>query len=444
MLQPQRVRVKRSKEQTLDACARLAALLYIDLWILEGALRKWGPGLENIGYVARDTLTLLTILALALFPHQQRRSGAWFWVSSTMLVTLGAVQVMANLITVPMLALGVRAFVALALLPMLIWQYPNAISLPLLSRRIMMYVPLQACFVVLQVFSPANAPINQTIGQDAAGFVNFGVVRASGTFSAVSGLGAYLGVAFAVALVAMLSAENQLRRRSVIVAALTIFCAMLGGDRSTLITVAMISVVFAISLFLSPPHPQSEGRSGSVIALVALTSIVVAVAVTRFSFVVESFTRRFESAAASENPFERLWRQTIEFSGLIASPSAPSLSLLGDGVSSHTQAGIALGSPHPWVEIEASRWVAEMGLLGFALAWIRIALIFMLLIAAMRATKDNGPGLITFTALLASVALPGLITQTPSTQATFGVMISLVLLCWKSSSLGEGDATAEK
>ncbi len=38
-----------------------AIILYVHLWVLEGALRKWVPGLGDLMYVSRDLIMVLVL-----------------------------------------------------------------------------------------------------------------------------------------------------------------------------------------------------------------------------------------------------------------------------------------------------------------------------------------------------------------------------------------------
>lgn len=431
MVQIREMRVKPAGSTTVERLARWSIFIYIDLWVLEGALRKWVPALSDVGYFARDGFILAAIVMLMIPRFKTRRSGLWFWALALILFVWGAIQVIIGQITLPIMLVGFRSYIAIALLPLLIWQYRAAISLEQFSRRILIHLPLQAALVVVQVLSPPNAPINWTVGEESAGFVNFGVVRSTGTFSAVSGLGAYLGIVVAVSLVGLLSKNERYARTSLISAAICLMCAGLGGDRSTLLTAALVVASFLFCVLVAGSRGRAAGVSNRLLGFFALAGAGLVVVLTQFTSIFDSFSARFASAAQSEDSTERLLRQTFEFSGLFPSDSAPNLHLIGDGMAAHTQAGIALGSTFEWVEIEATRWVAELGILGLVLGWARIALALALVIQSVHHLREGSPALPTFSILLISVLLPGLVTQTPSTQGAFGVMLVLIMLTWR-------------
>ena len=124
--------VGQRSEQSVDAAQTIrsrmdlwfdrAALVYVNLWILEGAFRKWVPGSENAMYFLRDILLVLALAALAMSGRVGRsrspRFVLFFWSTAAMLSVFAVLQVLAELITLPVAIVGLRSYIAPLLLPL--------------------------------------------------------------------------------------------------------------------------------------------------------------------------------------------------------------------------------------------------------------------------------------------------------------------------------------
>ena len=201
----------RNKPRGSDRLVTAAVLVYMHLWVLEGAIRKWIPGSEQIMYVARDALLIGAIVMLGLGSARRARSAPMFWGATLFLGVLISVQVMLGRTSLPIAAIGLRSYFAPLLLAYVVWCYP----VRSLWQRIMIivaaYAPIQAAVTIAQVLSPARSIINKQVGSDTAYFVNDGIVRASGTYSAPSGLTLYVPLALAASLYLVYNSPKKMR-----------------------------------------------------------------------------------------------------------------------------------------------------------------------------------------------------------------------------------------
>lgn len=391
------------------------ALIYVHLLILEGAARKWLPGTDNIFYVARDVCMFITLALAAQVAAYRRRPTGRFWLYFYAIGVISLVQLAFLELPLSIIVVGARSYIAPFLLLFAAYKYYLSSEFIQASCKVLMiYAPIEALITVAQVASPPNSTVNKQVGSDAAYFVNDGIVRASGTFSAPSGLALYVPLALAVSL-AFVTTSRRGRYLTLLASISCLLTAGLSGARTTLLAVAIVLLAFGL---LRLVQRRSTGSRG----LASVTGLVVAVGITSmvfFSGVLASFAARFQAASRAEDSGGRIVRQTL---GFLDQP----LSVLGDGMGMHAQAGIALGAPGPWLEIDGQRIVAELGILGFAMAVARLGLVVYLFVLAATRHRRNDLFVLVVAATLPVVAF-GQISQFPAAQGFFSLAMALLL-----------------
>ena len=402
--------------------------VYVNLWILEGAIRKWVTGTESLFYVLRDLLTIAVILLL-LPAIRIRRSAVSILVLVVLVVGFGAAQLLLTDGKTSVAIVGLRSYIAPTLFVVLAVGFASRMTLNRALRIVLYYAPVQAVLCIIQVLSPMNSWFNRQVGVDEASFVNFGVVRVSGSFSAPAGLTLFVVAALVIALISLNADEERGGRLWAQVAvASALIIAGVSGSRGTLLAVAIIGVAYVA--FTRP-------RTGSPslvrwIRVAAVTGAAVAVLAVAFPAVVESFTRRFETAAYGEDSGTRIVEQTF---GFLSVP----LTFLGTGMGANSQAGIGAGSNQPWSEVEGDRWVLELGILGFIANLVRIGICLILVIAPIVDRRLRTPSIVLLSAGLVPVLAFGQITQTPSTQG----FVSIFCAAWVFSYMSARDNTGD-
>lgn len=396
----------------------LVTILYVHLWVVEGAIRKWVPGTEQLMYVARDAVIVLAIGTAALFfGANMRRSGLPPWLAALVITVLSAAQVMVGLIPLDVGLVGLRSYIAPILLLSFLWCFGAPDILERIVRVILLYGPVQLIVSVLQVLSSKTDWINKQVGSDVAYFVNGQVVRASGTFSAPAGLTLFVPLCFALSLWALHCNSRPLRILAIIALASSIAVTVVSGARGTVLAVSI--VLFVYVLFKIATLDTSAVRA--VVGILVFAGGIAYSSIALFPTVFASFIARFENAAQGEDSSERVFNQTFDF---LWTP----MTVLGDGVGAHSQAGLALGAEGPWIEIESVRWVAELGLIGWTLALLRIIFCLIVPLLIILLWRRNGLFASLVFACLGPVILYGQITQFPSAQAFCSVCLALVLL----------------
>jgi hypothetical protein len=287
------------------------------------------------------------------------------------------------------------------------------------------YAVVQVPLVIAQLMSAPDDPLNKQVGSDTAGLVNSGVVRVSGPFSAPAGFSSFLALALASGLILSLIGTTRKTRVLGTMAALSsVAMAAVGGNRLAVLNTAAVVLVFVI-LHIATGTAKSVRRLVATFVLGAASVLAMALALPAAWI---AFQERFADAAEGEDSTARLFQQTF---GFLDTP----ITLLGSGAGAHSQAGIALGSTFDWIEWDAERWVAELGLVGLALAVARIIFAIALGIAAVRWIGRREVGAVLMASTLVPMLLYGQITQFPSNQAYFAIALSMLLLFRAQSDL---------
>ena len=401
----------------LTRFATYSALLYVHLWVAEGALRKWVPGAGEVMYIARDVALIAAVILLAFSPLRARRGGGYIWAFAVALGAIAACGVIVNGSSVSVAVAGLRSYLGPFLLPYIAFSYGTPDLYRRLAKAVLVWVPVQLVLGIVQATSPPSAAINLELSGEETRFVHDGIARITGTFTAPSGLTSYTVLAFALALAAVLGAFAIKRSVSALALAAVMVITMLSGSRGTILGI----LVVLGSCFIYSARQNIAMVSRFVAAAGAL--LVAAYLVVSFAWpqVLAAFLDRFAVAGRVEDSQYRLLDQTFGF----LSPGE--LRLVGSGVGSSSIVGISLGSGQTWVEIESKRWVVELGILGVALGVARllvgIGLILVLVLNARRLSVAQA----TLLGVLIPAVLYGAIGQNPSYQAAFGVAFAILL-----------------
>lgn len=417
-----------AKTKGQEATSKFALWLsttYVHLWIVEGALRKWLPGFEQVLYVARDGIIIFGLAWAGLFLERKTRRGPVFWVFSISVVLLATAQVMVGLVPIVAAIVGVRSYIAPCLFAYLIWCYAKPDIVPRIARLVAIYAPLQMGITVAQVSSPRTSWINKEVSSDVAHFANGLVVRASGSFSAPSGLSLYIPLCLALCLWMIHYCGGALNRILAILGIVSSsLVTVLSGARGTVL--AFVVVLTAYLIYQLATLKGSGFRNA--LLIISASSAVGWSALQLLPTVFSSFLERFESASQAEDTSQRIAGQVFDFSLF-------PFSFFGNGIGNHSVSGMAVGGSGPWVENESLKWVAEMGALGWILASIRILLCVVVGMWIIVSLRQNRLLAVLLAACLIPVAMYGQITQFPSAQAAFSISMGLLLLVTSKTNI---------
>lgn len=413
------------------------ALIYVHLWVLEGAVRKWVAGTDNLFYVLRDAfflvaLALLLLVSVGALPRKHRLTGPI--IVTSLVLGLGAIgQVIVGMTTLPVAIMGARAYVAPLLLVIGVCLFqPPGLYLRI-ARTIAHYAIPMFFLVVVQVLSSPSSPVNKEVISDTPRFINGTIVRAMGTFSAPAGLAAFVPIALAMSLALLMRSRKFKDTILYFVASIaSIGMVALAGSRLTVLGSAFVLAAFVIRIVVST-------RFDNLVRAALFTIVLATIAAMTWSTiqpVLDSFGNRFEQAARAEDSTDRLLEQSF---GFLSYPLTP----FGDGLGSHTLAGINLGSPYAWVEWDSEKWVAEMGIFGLVLALSRILIASILALGTLFTLSRRNWVTVMAVAAVTPVMFYGQITQLPSNHAFFSIGCALIISSWGATSVGAQDRQRE-
>ncbi|MDX1953705.1 MAG: hypothetical protein SFY81_16160 [Verrucomicrobiota bacterium] len=372
----------------MDAKGALKVLIwsYLFFLIFEGALRKWIlPGLSSVLLVVRDPIVLaIYVLAFAsgLFPLTP---------PVILILALGMITAAMSVLgiaTVPVILYGFRCnFLHLPL----IFLFPKVLDLADVKRmgQVLLVVGIpMALLMALQFKAGRESWLN--IGAGGVGGQldsAMGKVRASGTFSFISGPIYFYSL---IAAFLCLSQVSKVAPVWVIFpsAAALIVAAAASGSRSLLGGIAIVIVSFFTGMLL---YPKAIVK-GVKLMIIGMLAFAVASSLGIYKEASDTTKERIEMASSYEGGFEGLLERYL---GTFLNPlknlgTAP---LFGYGLGTGTNAGAALlGAQGAFIlgEDEWGRIIMEAGpLFGLAYIFLRVGLFLYFLFIGLVATRSG-------------------------------------------------------
>ena len=360
--------------------------VYFILLMVEGAMRKWFlKGLSEPLLIIRDPVVLLIYMQAynsGLFPNSSRiRFLIGLGIVSIPLAVLGGSFNFAPILY------GVRTnclhFPLIFIIPM-VFQYRDVIKV---GRIILWLAPIMT-FVVINQFQAGR----DDVWNVAAGGVGTqletsgGKVRASGTFSFVSGIVYYYAILIAFIIIGFLRPGTYAKPLLWIGVACTILAVATSGSRAV---VAGVIHVFGCFGFLAAFNPRAFGSTFGFI--LSLTIALVLLGNTEiYKEGMQFLQMRFDEASNVEgNAMVAYFNRNFE---IIQSPIRDTLNhldIFGRGIGSGTQAGIRLGANNAFFgENEWQRHILESGIIvGNMFIFWRVLLALYLLRLCIHAIK---------------------------------------------------------
>lgn len=259
--------------------ARLSLLLFILLMTFDGAVRKWlFPGAQTLIFVLKDALLLAAFFYALLWPHrtplrlsmpQQVRAalavyGVWVFLQcfnpnlpNAAVAIWGAKNHLLYAALIAVVGLAFRD--VKSVYRQLLWIYPLLV--------------LPVCIVaMLQVYAPSDSSLNQQIEANLDAIAYFGeenLVRVSGTFSYLSGMGAFVQVAALIGMGLLIAGARSVP--FLVAIAMVAVALPTTGSRSVIVVVgAGVLVMLAAA---SAGRLISAGRTTRALAMLAVTGL---------------------------------------------------------------------------------------------------------------------------------------------------------------------------
>ncbi|WP_345035389.1 hypothetical protein [Arthrobacter methylotrophus] len=382
---------------------------------MEGLLRKLVPAANYFLYFSRDALALVAIVAFVLRNGTDRKHGPKI-LFVLALVLWTCVAALPGTDSLSVWVVGIRSYVAPVLFIGLCSLLPEARQLRRIRSTIAMYLPVQAVVVIAQVTSPADSVWNRQISGEEAHFLNEGIARASGTFSAPAGLFGFFLVAVALCLGLLLGGESRDRWTSLLGIFSAVVIVTLAGSRGIL----TLLLILVLSIFFWLLTNATFSRFILVILIMVGSVLLFISIVLALPQVVDAFNGRLQDASQNEDTLGRLIFTAFGFLGGLGS-------FFGAGAGHNSQAGIAVGAAGPWIENETIGWVTELGVFGLLLAFLRLIVAArMLLVSFLQSSKTSAVRFM-FGIAIVLILVQGTITQNPSSQGAFSILVALYI-----------------
>ncbi|WP_082099038.1 hypothetical protein [Demequina iriomotensis] len=421
--------------ETLEIVTRIAArrvvVGYLVLWVLEGAARKWGPGaLDEVFYIGRDVMLVGALLAFYIQGLPRRRHPWWplLWAGALILGIHGAIAMILGTIDPMTLAMGMRGYLSGLMLLVFTLTYADGSILDTLTDAIAILALISLPIVITQVLSAPDAVINQETVAESANFVNGdGVVRPSGTFTAPMGLASFISLGLAVSVSRVTFGTRRRTLHGFALGALALMSAISGSR-----TIAIVGVALVVVLLYIAARRFTVRSAMAVLGMLTAVGVGLMVANRVFATVLEAFSDRVDQASKQEDSGGRVLDSIF---GFITSP----MDLWGAGAGAYSPLGSQrLGTS--WEEVDKDKYVAELGVLGYALAFIALAGAVWALLHIIVRGGSAPPDRLMVLAILASTLLFVGVTQQPSTQGGFAIMVTLLVLTGRGFDPPPGDA----
>lgn len=350
--------------------------------VFEGAFRKWSVGdtsvIARLAYLSKDIMLALFVVLGRGRPSTLTRTAQPLLLFGFVLLALGATASIAAGINIIGAVLTIRTFF---ILPLAAWSAARLLPAHALQWFALWIVLLSLPMSVLSVrqfYSPANSVINRysTVGEDVSTSGVSERVRATGTFSYISGFGEFATTAVWAAIVTFTLARTHWHRWLG-------FAGLIAGFCCAFVTVSRS--VALVSLGLLAVWAFAGGKYGRK-AQFALT-------IAALLFLVMSITEQWDAAteiattvhsrhmAVNDSLSHRLWYQYIH--PLDSFELAPFGNGLGFEQIQTSDEG-QLGRVQWTFESAWGRTVMETGILGILGFLVILASVFIPLTTAYR------------------------------------------------------------
>jgi hypothetical protein len=362
--------------------------LYFFLLLFEGALRKWFlPGLSQGLLIVRDPIVLwiyYLCYSQGIFPSSNKyivKIAQW-----TLLAT--ALSIIINQAHPATIAYGARTNLLHFPLIFIMGRVLNHKDIINFGKAFLV-LALPMTWIVAQQFQADRFDImNVASGGTGHQMMTSGdKVRASGTFSFISGIVFYYCFAVAFIIYGFLNKNAFPKWILYLGTGATLLAMVTAGSRSV---IAESLQVFACFGFLAYYRPKEFGRIGASVFGISIIVLFLYSQIDLFKEGLGFLSLRFEEASNVEgNPMEAYF---IRYREIIVSPYYYNkwTGFFGNGLGTATRAGSALGGGSGGAELSWSRPVLENGFcVGVLfLAW-RIWITKDLLFLCLKAVKKG-------------------------------------------------------
>ena len=371
---------------------RLAIKVGLVLLIFEGAIRKWLlPGSQDLVYFVKDVFFLGSYVGF--FQARERLrwrlpQAPWLYAGLILSAVLGLFEMFNP--RLPNFFVGLLGFKSYFLYVPLLFVVPAVFADDLalarfLKRYALLAIPVGFLTVAQFFSSPGSALNTYARPTDASSISTFGnsqFVRATGTFSYISGFTSYLLASTIFVLMILTTTRWRFRGNLQVYAALgiTVLSMLMSGSRGPIFLLALL---FPLYWWLAVVREQQSGQT--FVRLLLGLGLLVAGLSSAGDQAITAFSER---ASGSQDVASRLlapFRSPLDM--------LPYAGSLGFGIGSTHQAATVVTKgivPYSWLEgiapeTESGRVMLELGPVGFFLVYfVRVSLAFFALRQALR------------------------------------------------------------
>jgi hypothetical protein len=416
---------------------RHAVVAAMVLLVFEGALRKWAlPEAQAAIYLAKDLLLLGAYLGFAMTkgiaaPVARARP---FILLLGMSAAYGMIEMLnPALPSLLLAAVGWRAyFFYIPLLFIVPYLFDSQDGLyRALNRYVLLALPIAALGIV-QFYSPMDSALNMNVDQGLGeGTVQgFGDdrVRAAGSFSFVSGYGAFLTAAALVVGALLARRDWQFRDNAALYGGLVLIIAAMFATGSRGPVYSLIAVTIVYTIFSAATGDFSFGAAfRACLGAAALSAAV-------WNFIPEPAEAFHQRVMGTEDTLERLVSPLVE-PFYILGEAGP----VGFGIgAAHQSAAFLVGSEYSWwtngmvAEAESSRVMLELGILGFFFVFLfRIAIALTALRAAFALKSRAGRSLALMLALFLGLQIFGAVIFNPTMNVLYWFAVGMLFALYR-------------
>jgi hypothetical protein len=342
---------------------------YFILLLFEGALRKWFlPGLSQGLLIVRDPVVVwiyIVCYSQGIFPSSNK-----YIVKVTQWTLLAVVlSIIINQAHPATIAYGARTNLLHFPLIFIMGRVLNRKDVINFGKAFLV-LALPMTWIVAQQFQADRFDImNVASGGTGHQMMTSGdKVRASGTFSFISGIVFYYCFAVAFIIHGFLNKSVYPKWMLYLGTGSTFLAMVTAGSRSVIAESLQVVACFA---FLVYYKPKEFGRIGTSVMAISTIILILYSQIDLFKEGIGFLSLRFEEASNVEgNPIEAY---LIRYWDIIVSPYYYSMwtGFFGNGLGTATRAGAALGGGYGGAELSWSRPIMENGfLIGILfLAW---------------------------------------------------------------------------
>jgi len=379
--------IKSSKDENYGLIKKLIWLYFL-LLLFEGALRKWFlPGLSQGLLIVRDPIVIWIYYlsySQGIFPSSNKyiiKLTQWTLVATALSIVVNqahpatiAYGARTNLLHFPLIFIMGRVL-----------KKKDVINF----GKAFLVLALPMTWIVGQQFQADRFDImNVASGGTGHQMMTSGdKVRASGTFSFISGIVFYYCFAVAFIIHGFLNKEAFPKWMLYLGTGATFLAMVTAGSRSVIAESLQVVACFG---FLAYYRPKEFGRIGASVFGISIIVLILYSQIDLFKEGLGFLSLRFEEASNVEgNPIEAFF---IRYWQIIVSPYYYNMwtGFWGNGLGTATRAGSALGGGYGGAELSWSRPVLENGLMiGLLfLAW-RLWITKDLLMICIRRVKEG-------------------------------------------------------